>query len=317
MSSQELKADESGLRLDSFLAARLKLPRSHVKKMILEGRVLVDGRLVEAGSRLKDGSLVAVSSGERSWLNEIRPVFGSGVIWEDSDLLIFDKPPGLLTHPKSPGWLEKPELAAEDQEANLAGLLYLERPSLRLVPRLGIAHRLDRGTSGVMAVAKTRESLSILMAAFKARTVLKVYRAIVKGSPKSSHATIEAPVGRRTGQGRITADPLGKPALTEMRVLKRTSRAALVEARPKTGRTHQIRAHLALWGHPVLGDPDFAPADRRQGSVPLPPRPLLHAYELAFEHPLRGKPLRFRAPLPKDFKAYWSALQLIREKPRS
>ena len=297
--------DCEGLRLDRFLAQSLPgVSRSFVAGLIREGSVRVAGAAAPADRSMRAGEEVRVHEAAASWSSQ-KDALKSRTLYEDDSFLVLDKPPGLLMHPLGSSWLNRPEAAAQDPEPNLAGFLYAARPALRHIPRLGIVHRLDRGTSGVLLVAKTAKSYAALTKSFERREVAKVYRAVVRGVPAKTVTRVEAPVGRPSGRRKITVTPFGRPAETEIKVLERGRGAALVEARPKTGRTHQIRAHLAHAGHPVAGDPDF---DRRLLDSPRPPRLMLHAYALALRHPRTGRTARFRAPAPPDFKKFWNAL---------
>lgn len=293
--------DGEGLRLDRFLAQNLPgVSRSFVADLIRGGLARVAGKSAQADRKLQAGEEVRLREAARGWSSGKDPLKG-WIIHEDASILVLDKPSGLLMHPLGVSWLNRPELAAQEAAPNLAGLLFAARPELRRVPRLGIVHRLDRGTSGVLVVAKTAKASSALTEAFERRAVSKIYRAIVRGRPSEKVTRVEAPVGRRSRRRRITVTPFGRPAQTEIRVLERGRDAALVEARPQTGRTHQIRAHLAHAGHPVAGDPDFdkAPA----------PRLMLHSYGLAFSHPRGGKAVRFNARAPADFIDFWRKLR--------
>jgi 23S rRNA pseudouridine1911/1915/1917 synthase len=234
--------------------------------------------------------------------------FERWVIHEDKSLLILNKPAGLLMHPLGESWLKVPAAALSEKAANLAGLLQLIRPQIAEddVPRCGIVHRLDRQTSGVLLVAKTAKAYEALIGAFKERRVEKRYRAIIRGLPREKNTHVEAPIGRRPGHRQILVTPFGKNAETAFSIVKAGKSAAIVEARPLTGRTHQIRAHLALIGHPVAGDVEF---DHPAEGLPRASRQMLHAYRVAFEHPATGRQVVFSAPLPADFRAFWKLCQ--------
>lgn len=299
-----LEASEAeGMRLDRFLAHRLKdYSRSQLQALIKEGRVTVDGTVRGADYRLRGEERVEVCLAHAPWGAE---GFESWVLHEDKDLLVIDKPAGLLMHPLGTSWLSVPEAAMLCSDPNLAGMLQKARPSLAALPRCGIAHRLDRQTSGVLLVGKTGPALEALIASFKERRVEKVYRAVVRGQPEPK-PRVEAPVGRKPGHRKVLVTPFGKPAETAFSVLERGRDAALVEARPLTGRTHQIRAHLALLGHPVAGDPEF---DHPSPGRPWPVRTMLHAYQIKLAHPGTGRAASFRAVLPDDFRRFWKELK--------
>ena len=300
-----LRPETDGERLDRFLAAALpSYSRAYLKGLIAKGCVKVEGSPKRPDYRLKAEEAVEVSFPEPGWL---RIPFEDWVLHEDEALLVLDKPAGLLMHPLGESWTRAPQAALSEEEPNLAGLLQLHRPGILAarVPRCGIVHRLDRQTSGVLLVAKTRRAYESLTRAFKEREVDKVYRAIVAGVPALASLKVSAPVGRGPGRRLVKVTPLGRPAETAFRVLEAGAGAALVEARPLTGRTHQIRAHLAHLGHPVLGDPEFDKA----GSEPRPPRLMLHAWRVELAHPASARRVSYRASVPRDFREFWRRLR--------
>jgi 23S rRNA pseudouridine1911/1915/1917 synthase len=308
--AEEIRVAEPGLRLDRFLALRFPdYARAHFQDLIARGRVKVEGINRPADYHLQTGQVVAVEWPGYEW-GDIR--FENWVIHEDRDILVLNKPTGLLMHPIGESWLKTPQAALSESQPNLAGLLLRFRPKIAEagVARCGLVHRLDRETSGVLAVAKTQQAQEALVAAFAERRTQKVYRAIVLGE-MDPFIEVEAPLGRKTGGRRIAVNPYGKSAVTAFKLVKKAKGTSLVEARPLTGRTHQIRAHFSHIRHPVLGDPEWAvlwePALKERG-LPLPPRLMLHAYRLTVPHPRTGKPARFSAPLPKDFKEYWNLM---------
>lgn len=297
-----LKVEHTGQRLDAFLAESLpSYSRVFLKGLVEKGLVTVDGRPGRASRKVEEGQLVELSlPGDAPGPGA--EDFESWVLFEDRRLLVLDKPTGLLMHPLGESWLTAPEAARAEPETNLAALLQIHRPAILRAgtPRCGIVHRLDRPTSGVLAVAKDPETWEALTGAFKDRLMGKTYRAIVRGVPKPS-SRVQAPVGRNPGHRRVVVTPLGKTAETAFKVVAKAEDAALVEATPLTGRTHQIRAHLAYLGHPVAGDLEFPGL--------AAPRLMLHAYRLAFEHPVTGKPAEFVADPPKDFQKFWKSLK--------
>lgn len=291
-------------RLDAFLSKNLTgFSRSFLKDMIGRGRVTVDGAVVDADEPVHEGQRVEVELPETEAASS--DDFESWILFEDKRLLVLNKPTGLLMHPLGDSWLTSPEAARAGHETNLAAELQVHRPAILKAgtPRCGIVHRLDRPTSGVLAVAKDPETYAALTDMFKERYMNKTYRAIVRGVPPPA-SRVQAPVGREPGLRKVVVTPLGKAAETSFRVVTKKKAAALVEAKPLTGRTHQIRAHLAHIGHPVMGDPEF---DRK--GVPAAPRLMLHAYRLEFEHPFTGRPAKFEAAPPADFNKFWKGLK--------
>jgi 23S rRNA pseudouridine1911/1915/1917 synthase len=301
----KLKVEDTGARLDAFLAERLtSYSRVFLKGLVDKGLVTVDGAPGRSDRKVVEGQLVEVRlPGDAP--GPSAEDFESWVLFEDRRLLVLNKPSGLLMHPLGESWLTAPEAARAEDETNLAALLQIHRPAIlkAKTPRCGIVHRLDRPTSGVLAVAKDPETYEALTGAFKERLMSKTYRAIVRGVPKDL-SRVEAPVGRNPGHRRVVVTPLGKVAETSFKVIGKAKKAALVAATPLTGRTHQIRAHLAFLGHPVAGDMEFD-----QGGKPMPERLMLHAYRLAFVHPLTGKDAEFTADPPADFMKFWRSLK--------
>jgi len=300
-----ISVETGGARLDAFLARTLTgYTRAFLKEIIAGGHVTVNGTKRDADHRVGDGDRVVVE------LPELAPVAGtdfeSWVIFEDKRLLVLNKPTGLLMHPLGSSWLASPEAARAESTENLAALLQVHRPAIlkARTPRCGIVHRLDRPTSGVLVVAKDPEVYAALCAGFKDRLMEKTYRAIVRGE-MTGKSRVDAPIGRAPGARKIVVTSLGKTAETAFKVASKKKGATLVEAMPLTGRTHQIRAHLAHMGNPVMGDAEF---DRPTAAQPKAPRLMLHAYKLLFEHPASGRPAMFTAEPPKDFADFWKSL---------
>jgi len=299
-----LVSDVPGTRLDQFVALKLRrYTRGHVQLLIDHGCVMVDGVKRAADHRLKEGERVEVVIAETGWEGD--GDFENWVLHEDKWLIVLNKPAGLLMHPLGTSWLEAPEAALSETEPNLAGWLQKARPDINRAgtERCGIVHRLDRQTSGVLLVAKTGPVQRDLVQDFKERRIHKLYRAIVRGVPADRSPRVQAPVGRLAGHRKVLVTPFGKAAETSFKVVASCPGAAMVEAKPLTGRTHQIRAHLALLGHPVMGDLEF---DKQQEGRPWPPRLMLHAHRIEFKHPGTRKVVSFSAEPPKDFRDFWS-----------
>lgn len=304
---KRIPVDAPGMRLDLFLVRHIeKYSRTHLKGLIERGFVTVGGAARKADYRLQEGESVEVTWPEAAW--EEGTGFEDWVLHEDKHLLVLRKPAGLLMHPLGESWLSVPEAAMAETQANLAGLLQRRRPGIVKagVPRCGIVHRLDRQTSGVLLVAKTPKTYEALVGDFKRRKISKLYRAVVRGVPKSRTTRVQAPIGRLPGHRRVVVTQFGKDAETAFAVVETARDAALIEARPLTGRTHQIRAHLGLMGHPVMGDIEF---DKKQEGRPWPSRMLLHAFKIEFTHPGTGQRTSFTAPPPEDFRDFWAALK--------
>jgi 23S rRNA pseudouridine1911/1915/1917 synthase len=278
----------AGLRLDQALARLLpEESRSRLARLIGEGHVRVDGRAATPRLKLKSGEAVEVALAPR-------PVEGAheaeaialAVLHEDDDVLVIDKPAGLVVHPGSGNW-----------SGTMLNALLHHAPGARDLPRGGIVHRLDKDTSGVLVVAKTEAAQASLVRQLQARTMKRTYLALARGAVKRD-GTVDKPIGRHpTQRTRMAVVPGGKPAVTHYRVREKLPAHTLLECELETGRTHQIRVHLAAIGHPIEGDPVYAGRGPRRF-----PRQALHAWKLAFDHPRTGKPARFESKLPSDFR---------------
>jgi 23S rRNA pseudouridine1911/1915/1917 synthase len=312
-----------GERLDRVLCLIWDLPRSEATQLIAGGRVLIDERpesvrakRVTTGQELTvflnereeskglageaggdDGDLleVEVPAVADAAAAEAEPEVDVPVVHVDDDVIVVDKPAGLVVHPgagQSTGTLAQALLG---RFPDLAGTGDPERP--------GIVHRLDKGTSGLLVVARSPAAYTSLVAQLAARSVDRRYLALAVGTVETDAGTIDAPVGRRsTDRTRMAVVAGGRPARTHYRVLARYTEpaaATLVECKLETGRTHQVRVHLAAIGHPVVGDSRYGGG--RQ-TIPVD-RPFLHAAELAFDHPTSGARCRFESPLPPDLEA--------------
>ena len=300
-----------GLRLDRFLAARLTdYSRTVLRTFIEDGKVLVDGRAQKPNFKLKSGEKIAVSLSLNSWPSLSAEDW---ILYEDRDIIVINKPAGIIMHPLNNSWLNNPETVLSEKEPSIAGIFYRLKPEIakKKVNRLGIVHRLDRQTSGVLLLAKNEEAEKNLRRQFKEHLLQKTYRAITRGNPRQKRLRVNAPIGHAGMSRNFVATPFGKPAETGFKILKSAPCAALVEARPLTGRTHQIRAHLAFAGYPVAGDFLFD----KESQTPAPPRLMLHAFEITLSHPRTHKEISFRAPIPDDFNDFWKLCLKKKENP--
>jgi 23S rRNA pseudouridine1911/1915/1917 synthase len=302
-------------RLDRFLAAAQKdLSRSQLQALIRDGQVLVNGRPARASQSVRERDLVRVQLPAPREVRLEAEAIPLAIVHEDADLLIVDKPAGMVVHPGAgvaAGTLVHALLHLDPRIAGVGG-----------AGRPGIVHRLDRDTSGLLAVARTPRAYRALIEAMRARAVTRVYRALVWGTPRGGRGTIEGPIGRdpRHRQRMAVVRRGGKPARTHWRVTQSLGPMSLVEARLDTGRTHQIRVHFAHLGHPVVGDPVYGGRTKKLLSVPpaqrslaaavldLVARQALHAAVLELAHPVSGQPMHFDSPLPADLAG---ALQLL------
>ncbi|PYN89606.1 MAG: RNA pseudouridine synthase [Candidatus Rokuibacteriota bacterium] len=278
----------AGARLDRWLSARLvELSRARLQALIRGGLVRVDGIATKAAHRLRGGERVEIEvppAAEETLAPESVPL---AVVYEDDHVLVVDKPAGMVVHPgagRSAGTLAAAILAHAPATAGVGGP---RRP--------GIVHRLDKDTSGLLAVAKTQAAYDDLVAQLAARTVTRRYLAVVHGRVRASEGVVDAPTGR------------GKRAVTRFRVLERFAHFTALEVRLETGRTHQIRVHLASLGHPVVGD-DVYGEPRVRSPVPLDGY-ALHAMTLAFVHPAFRKAIECTAPVPHRIERLLSHLR--------
>ena len=290
-------------RVDRFVADRTGLSRSYVQKLISDGRLVDDeGRRLRANSEVRGGGVtLEVPPPEIPYHLEPDPTIEVPVVYEDDDLLIVDKPAGLVVHPAPGHWrgtLVNALLARGDHYGGIAG-----------VARPGIVHRLDRDTSGLLIVARNDAAQASVMAQLKARRVRKTYQALVQGSVAASVGRIEAPIGRDPkDRKRMAVVPDGRPATTGYRVRERFAGWTLLELDLITGRTHQIRVHLAALGHPVAGDPIYGTGTSRRGPDGLE-RLFLHAWRLELVSPSSTKLIRVEAPLPAELEAVLEGLR--------
>ena len=297
--------DGTAGRIDRFVADATGLSRSHVQKLISDGRLTVDGIPVRANALVSVGSEVRLDVPKPLKLDLApAPDIQLRIVYEDEDLLIVDKPAGLVVHP-SPGHHDGDTLV----NALLARAGGAEWGGIAGVARPGIVHRLDRDTSGLLMVAKHDGAQQSLMAQLKARRVRKTYLALVVGNVAAAVGRIEAPIGRdpkhRTRMA-VVAD--GRPSTTGYRVRERFAGWTLLELDLVTGRTHQIRVHLDGIGHPVAGDPVYGSGTSRRGPDGLG-RLFLHAWRLELAAPGDGHLIRATAPLPDELEEVLEGLR--------
>lgn len=301
--SEEVPAALSGQRVDRVVAMLTGLSRSEATELVAAGAVQVDGRVATRGAdRLEAGAVVVIDAPEPAAAEGPRaePEVEVPVVYADDSVIVVDKPADLVVHPG----------AGHEHGTMVSGLLaaYPDIAGVGDVVRPGVVHRLDRGTSGLLMVARTEEAYLSLVGQLAARSVERRYRALVWGHPESARGLVDAPIGRspkHPTKMAVVAD--GKEARTRYEVVERFTdpvEVSVVTCRLETGRTHQIRVHMAAIGHSVVGD------DRYQGSrqsLPLP-RPFLHAEHLAFDHPVSGERVSFDSPLPSDLEAVLRSL---------
>lgn len=290
-----IRQEEDGNRIDKFLSEKMPdFSRSFLQKLLKETCVLVNGKPVKANYRIKTEDLVAVSvppCEETDILPEDLPL---SVLYEDDDLLVVDKPKGMVVHPS----------AGHPGHTLVNAVLYHCRGKLSGINgelRPGIVHRIDKDTTGALVICKNDMVHRALAQQLKEHTIKRRYRAVVLGNLRDDEGTIEGPVGRHPVDRKKMAVNYknGKDAVTHYRVLERFGKYTYIECRLETGRTHQIRVHMSSIGHPLLGDTVYAPSQKNifhlEGQT-------LHAQILGFVHPVTGNYMEFEAPIPEYFE---------------
>ena len=294
----DLEADGDGERLDRYLALRLPdLSRSRVQRLTLDGLVTVDGIEAKPSISVRAGQRIVVTVPDAVPSGIEPQAIPLDVVFEDEDLMVVDKPAGLTVHP-APG----------HPDGTLVNAVLALRPDLEGIGgsiRPGIVHRLDKDTSGLLIVAKNERAHGDLASQFKNRRVTKAYIAVVQGKLEPGEAVVDAPIGRHPrDRKRMAVVSTGRAATTQYRVVERLDRYTLVEVRPATGRTHQIRVHMASLGHPLAGDRVYGRLDPRLG------RHFLHANLLGFRLPSSGDWVEVRSELPDDLRSFVEGLRL-------
>jgi 23S rRNA pseudouridine1911/1915/1917 synthase len=291
-----------GVRVDAALAKMLGFSRTFAAEVAEAGGVRMDGRSVDKSDRLRGGAWLEVEW-EAKRDPEIIPVAvpDLAIVHDDDDIVVVDKPSGVAAHP-SLGWDGPTVLGA----LAAAGFRIATTGAAE---RQGVVHRLDVGTSGLMVVAKTEQAYTALKRAFKEREVEKIYHAVVQGHPDPLAGTIDAPIGRHpTHSWKFAVTPAGKDSVTHYETLEAFPGASLLEIHLETGRTHQIRVHMAAHRHPCVGDPLYGADPTLSARLGLI-RQWLHARELSFAHPHTGEWVTFRSEYPADLE---HALEVLR-----
>ncbi|MEW6681127.1 MAG: RluA family pseudouridine synthase [bacterium] len=281
-----LQADITGERIDLFLAKRLNLSRSYVVCLIKDGLIKIDGKSIKPHHKTKIGEEIEVNLPDKEIKPENIPL---DIVYEDSEIIIVNKPAGQITHP-----------TARIRKGTLVNalLFHTSLPDTGNPERPGIVHRLDKDTSGLLVVAKTKRAYESLIKMIKERAIKRKYLALVLGRVKEDYGEVCKPIGRPK-RGGVLMKPYGrkmKEAKTSYRVLQRGKNASLLEVSLHTGRTHQIRVHLASIGYPVIGDKSYGKKTN------LINRQALHAFSLSFLHPITNEPLHFEVEPPSDIK---------------
>ncbi|WBQ18607.1 RluA family pseudouridine synthase [Sphingobium yanoikuyae] len=301
---------QAGLRLDRALAELLPdLSRERIKALIVEGQIVSGGRSLNPSMKVAVGQDYSITVPAPVALDAVAQDIPLDIVHEDADLIVVDKPAGLVVHPAA-GNLDGTLVNAllHHCDGQLSGIGGVARP--------GIVHRIDKDTSGLLVVAKSDKAHEGLARQFKDHSIDRLYAAIVYGIPAPGSGTVDAWIGRSDADRKKMAvhrEGRGKHAVTHYRVMERLRGAAMVECRLETGRTHQVRVHMAHLGHPLIGDPVYG-RDRKGFKSILETlgfkRQALHAKRLGFIHPVTEEPLAFDSPLPADMQELLSELHV-------
>ena len=298
--SYETVAEDVGERLDSVIAREFtQFSRAHIQKWIKDGKLLLDGEIVKPKQPLKINQLISVETLEEPTLEDGPEDIPINIIYEDEDIIVINKQPGLVVHP-----------GAGNRTGTLVNALLHHDEELSFLPRAGIVHRLDKDTSGIMVVARNESSYLHLVSQLKEREVNRHYLAVVVGEPLSG-STINEPIGRHPKQRTKQAvTDTGKEAITNFKVQEKLGGYSLLNVSLETGRTHQIRVHLAYINFPILGDSIYGgrrkfaagTSETAKKEILKFPRQALHAEKLEFIHPTSGKKVNYSSKIPKDLE---------------
>lgn len=293
--------ESARLRLDVFLARALpQFSRARIQRLIENESVRLNGESARARELVRPNDVIELHEPPPEKIENAREEIPLSILHEDVDLIVIDKPAGLVVHPGAGHRGGTLVNALLHHSPNLSGIGGKERP--------GIVHRLDKDTSGCLVVAKNDATHQSLSKQFADRTVDKIYLALVRGKLRKTSGVIEAAIGRHTQDRQrmsVQTSARGRAAKTEYRVVRQNTDASLIECKLHSGRTHQIRVHLHHLGHPVLGDKIYGAKFAKDF-----PRQMLHAWKLAFTHPRTEKRLSFESPLPEDFRAAMARLAI-------
>ncbi|HHZ84026.1 MAG TPA: RluA family pseudouridine synthase [Nitrospirales bacterium] len=296
---------ESPKRLDHYLTVQgLSLTRMAIQRLVKEGQVMVNGAPIKSSYRVRPLDVITVDIPAPTPI-EIRPeAIPLDIVYEDEVLVVLNKAAGIVVHPAPGNWTGTLVNALLGHLGSLSSIGGRERP--------GLVHRLDKGTSGVMVVAKTDSAHQLLAKQFKAHSITRVYRTVVAGSIKKSKGTIDLAIGRDMKERKKMSSRTAKPraSVTEFQLVERVGKiATILEIRPQTGRTHQIRVHLSSIGHPVVGDVIYGGRHAHVLEDVIFDRPMLHAAVLGFTHPIHQNYCEYEVPIPDDMKTCLTQLK--------
>lgn len=290
--------EQAGARLDSFIAENSALTRSAAQRLIDGGSVLVDGKIKKAKYAVRAGETITVDLPEPEPSELIAEDIPLDIVYQDADICVVNKPAGMVVHP-APG----------NPSGTLVNALMFQLGDLSGVGgeiRPGIVHRIDKDTSGLLVVAKNDAAHAFLADQLKTHSVARTYIALCEGNIREDEGTVNAPIARhRTDRKKMAVVPGGREAITHFKVLERFGELTLLEVELETGRTHQIRVHMASINHPLVGDPVYGHAKNSLGFTGQ----ALHAARLRLTHPRTGEKMEFTAPLPANFEAALAKLR--------
>ena len=295
----KIVVDEANVRIDKYLASKLDYSREYIGKLIDAKLVLVNGKVIKASYKINLNEEIIIHDEEFKVEEDILPVkMDLNIVYEDEYLMVINKPSGLVVHPGNGNY----------NNTLVNGLMYYTK-NLSDVGgefRPGIVHRIDKDTSGLLLIAKTNQVHEILADDFKNKRIKREYIALLDGVFRQGSATIDAPIGRdKQNREKMAVVEDGKHAVTHMKVLKRYKEYTLVSCILETGRTHQIRVHMAYIGYPVHNDPVYAKKEATSFGQ------FLHSYKMNFVHPITKKEMEFTCPLPKYFEEFLDSLEEI------
>ena len=295
----KIVVDEANVRIDKYLASKLDYSREYIGKLIDAKLVLVNGKVIKASYKINLNEEIIIHDEEFKVEEDILPVkMDLNIVYEDEYLMVLNKPSGLVVHPGNGNY----------NNTLVNGLMYYTK-NLSDVGgefRPGIVHRIDKDTSGLLLIAKTNEVHEILADDFKNKRIKREYIALLDGVFRQGSATIDAPIGRdKQNREKMAVVEDGKHAVTHMKVLKRYTEYTLVSCILETGRTHQIRVHMAYIGYPIHNDPVYAKKEATSFGQ------FLHSYKMNFVHPITKKEMEFTCPLPKYFEEFLDSLEEI------
>ena len=292
--------DEAGERVDAFLRRKTELSRSRVSELILSGALSINGKeQLKPSYKVESGQCISLAVPDTQAVDIAPQNIPIDILYQDRDIVVINKPCDMVVHP-----------AAGNEDGTLVNALMYHIRDLSGIGgemRPGIVHRLDKDTSGLILVAKNDKAHTVMSEQFKSRTMEKHYRAVAFGSFSQDTDLIDAPIARHpVDRKKMAVVPDGKPSQTEWRVIERLKGATYLDVHLHTGRTHQIRVHMQSVGHPLLGDKIYAPHIKTSVHVP---RLMLHAYSLAFTHPVTGEHMELTAPIPEQFSTVLNKLR--------